>query len=44
MITTYIACNPTVWFSKYEFNNKLLGDVTLFRITSSATWSQPYIS
>ena len=25
---------PKVRFSKYEFNNKLLGDITLLRITS----------
>ena len=35
--------NPTVKFLKYKFNNKLLGDVTLFRITSGKTWIQPYI-
>ena len=37
MLRTYRACNPTVGFSKYEFNNKLLGGVTSFRITSSVT-------
>ena len=31
-------------FSKYEFNNKLLGDVTFFRVTTCVTWTQPYIS
>ena len=25
-------------FLKYEFNNKLLSDVTLFKITLSVTW------
>ena len=40
----YRTCNPTVGFSKYEFNNKLLDDVTFFRITSGVTWSQSYIS
>ena len=35
--------NPTVKFLKYEFNNTLLGDVTLFRITPGKTWIQPYI-
>ena len=30
-------------FSKYEFYNKLLGGVTLFRITLGITWTQPYI-
>ena len=33
MLRLYRTCNPTVGFSKYEFNNKLLGDVTIFRIT-----------
>ena len=28
------TCNPTVGFSKYVFNNKLLGGVTFFRVTS----------
>ena len=27
-------------FLKYEFNNKLLDVVTLFRITLSITWTQ----
>ena len=29
----------TVRFSKYEFYNKLLGDVTLLRVTPSVTLS-----
>ena len=33
MLRIYRTCNPTVRFSKYEFNNKLLGDVTFFRVT-----------
>ena len=37
MLRTYRTCNSMVGFSKYEFNNKLLGDVTLLRITSSVT-------
>ena len=44
MLRTYITCNPTVVFSKYEFNNKLFGGVTFFRVTSGVTWTQPYIS
>ena len=36
--------NPTVGFSKHEFNNKLMGGVTFFRITLGFTWTQPYIS
>ena len=37
MLRTYRTCNPMVGFSKYEFNNKLLGDVTFFRVTSCVT-------
>ena len=44
MLRTYRAWNPTVEFSKYKFNNKSLGGVPFFRITSSVTWTQPYIS
>ena len=33
MFRTYIACNSMVGFSKYEFYNKLLGSVTLLRVT-----------
>ena len=40
----YRPYNPMVGFSKYEFNNKLLGGVTIFRITSGVTQTQPYIS
>ena len=40
----YRTCNPTVGFWKYEFNNKLLDDVTFFKIMSCVTWFQPYIS
>ena len=34
MFRTYRICNPTLEFSKYNFINKLLGNVTLFRVTS----------
>ena len=44
ILRTYRSCNLTVGFLKYEFNNKLLGDVTFFKVTSSVTWTQPYIS
>ena len=44
MLRTYRECDPTVGFSKYEFSNKLLGDVTFFRVTSGVTRTQPYIS
>ena len=33
MLRTYKKRNPTIGFSKYEFNNKLLVDVTFFRVT-----------
>ena len=44
MLRIYKKCDPTVGFSKYEFKNKLLVSVTFFRVTSSVTWTQPYIS
>ena len=44
LLGLYRTCNQTVEFSKYEFNNKLLGDVTFFRVTLDVTWTQPYIS
>ena len=44
MLRIYRAYNPMVEFSKYKFNNKLLGGITFFRITSGVTWIQPYIS
>ena len=28
-------------FSKYECYNKLLGGVTLFKVTPSVSWTQP---
>ena len=39
MLRTYRKCDPTVGFSKYEFDNKLLASVTFFRVTSSVTWT-----
>ena len=44
MLRSYRKYNLTVGFSKYEFNNKLLGGVTFFRVTSTITKTQPYIS
>ena len=41
MLKTYKICNLTVGFLKYEFNNKLLGDATLLRVTLGVTWTQP---
>ena len=42
VLRTYKICNSIVGFSKYEFNNKLLGSVTLFRVTQGVTWTKPY--
>ena len=44
MLRTYKKCDITVGFSKYEFKNKFLVGVTFFSVTSSVTWTQPYIS
>ena len=44
MLRTHRKCDPTVGLLKYEINNKLLVGVTFFRITSSVTWTQRYIS
>ena len=41
MLSTYRTYNSTVGFLKYEFNNKLLDDVTLFGVILHATWNQP---
>ena len=43
MLKKYRTCNPTVRFLKYKFNNKLLGDVILLKITRGVTWTQSYI-
>ena len=44
MLRIYSTYNSTVEFSKYEFNNKLLDNATLLRITQSVTLSlSPYI-
>ena len=39
MLRTYRICNSTLRFSKYEFYNKLLGGVTLLRVTPNVTWT-----
>ena len=39
MLRIYRTYNSTVRFLKYEFNNKLLGDIKLFRVTPSVTWT-----
>ena len=41
ILKTYKTCNLTVRFSKYEFYNKLLKGVTLLKVTSGVTWTQP---
>ena len=37
MLRTYRKWNPIVGLSKYEFNNKLFGGITFFRVTSGVT-------
>ena len=39
MLKTYRLWNSTVRFSNFEFYNKLLGDVTLLRVTLGVTLS-----
>ena len=41
LLRTYRIWNSTVEFSRYEFYNKLLGSVTLFKVTLGVTWTQP---
>ena len=38
MLSIYRTCNSIVGLLKYEFNNKLLDGVTLFRVTWGVTW------
>ena len=35
MLRIYRTCDSMVWFSKYEFNNKLLGGLRLLSVTLS---------
>ena len=37
MLRTYKTCNSKVGFSKYKFNNKLLGSVRLLRVIPDIT-------
>ena len=37
MLRTYRTCNPTIGFPIYDFNNKLLGSVTFFRVALGVT-------
>ena len=43
LLRIYRTCNPTIGFPKYDFNNKLLGGVTLFGVRSGVTLIQSYI-
>ena len=40
ILKTYKTCNSMVGFSKYEFYNKLLGGLTLLRVTLGVIWIQ----
>ena len=37
ILRSYWTCNSIVGFSKYEFYNKLLGGITLLRVTPYVT-------
>ena len=41
ILSTYITYNSSLGFLKYEFNDKLLGGVTLLRVILGITWIQP---
>ena len=43
MLRTYKTYNLIVGFLKFEFYSKLLGSVTLLRVTLDVTKTQPYI-
>ena len=43
MLRTYRLCNSMIEFLKYEFYIKLLGSVTLFRVTPGIIWIQSSI-
>ena len=42
MLKTYRTCNSNIEFSKYEFYNELLGNVTLLKVTSSVIYIYIY--
>ena len=44
LLRTYRICNSTVEFSKYEFKNKLLGNVTQLRIILYVSWKSLSLS
>ena len=37
MLRKYRKCNSMIGFPKYDFNNKLLGGVIFFGVTSNVT-------
>ena len=44
LLRTDRTCNPTIVFSKYEFNNKLLDGVIFFSVTSGVTWTRIFLN
>ena len=40
----YQICNLSIGFSKYEFNYKLLDDITLLKVTLDVTLTQSSLS
>ena len=44
VLKTYKTYNSTVRFTKYELYNKILGGITLLRVTSSVTWTSLSLS
>ena len=43
ILRSYWTCNSIVGFSKYEFYNKLLGGITLLRVTPYVTWQEIHV-
>ena len=43
MLRTYRLCNSAIEFLKYELYIKLLGSITLFRVTPGIIWIQSSI-
>ena len=42
MLKTYKTYNLKMKILKYEFNNKLLSDIILFKVILVVTWVQPF--
>ena len=42
MLKTYKTYNLKMKILKYEFNNKLLSDIILFKVILVVTWAQPF--